>query len=268
MNDKNIEDLFGEDFEVSCDFLDHAKLRADSVEPQPVSDELTEYEELPEYEEPPTRAKTAPSDSGFTRPRYSNPSPARHTKTVKTKTKKKKKRGLPNLGKPISQTAKAAKSGRKALSRTIGPLLRLASILLIAYILFLLGSRFWNGHSAYGSLSSLLAERNYALGAYLGTGLVVMIYGILSLFWSFTGPKTKEDDRIRKLDTGRGFLFFILIYGGAILSRIAVPLLPSGHSSIEGASAALSIYSGMTGVLFPLCVAGIVCCLLRKYIFN
>lgn len=258
-SNKNIDDLFGEDFEVSCDFLEHAQLRGDTLDPQPVQ------ETLPEYEEPVLKKRTPP-ESRSTRPRSSGTSTVRHTKTVKTKNKKKK--SLPNLGKPLSKTAKAAKSGRKALSRTIGPLLRLASILLIAYILFQLGSRFWNGRSTFGSLSTLLSERNYALGAYLCTGLIILIYGILSLFWSFTGPKTKEDDRIRKLDTGRGFLFFIFIYGGALLARIAVPLLPSGHSSIDGASAALNIYSGMTAILFPLCVAGVICCLLRKYIFN
>lgn len=261
MSDKEIKDLFGDDFEVSCDFLDHANLRGD-IPPVPPLQEPEQEQDFEEYE---IHTRTDRKAGRSTPP--ARTAPARHTKTVKTK--KKKKRGLPNLGKPISKTAKAAKSGGRALSRTVGPLLRLATMALIIYILFLLGSRFWNGKNAFGSLSTILSERNYALGAYLCTGAILLFYGLLSLFWAYTGPKTaREDNRIRKLDTGRGFIFFILIYLGSFLSRFVVPLLPAGHSSIEGVGAALSIYSEMSGILFPLCAAGVICCLLRKFIFK
>lgn len=190
--------------------------------------------------------------------------PASTPKQKRSKRRKRKKTKKINL-KPIN---KAAKTGGKLIYRLIGLLLRLITVGLIAYIIYLMGLHFWNGKDAFGSISTILSDKNYVMEAYAGTALLLLMYSVISLFWAFSGPYTKEDNHVRKLDTGRGFLFFIFIYLGAKAASLFGGYIPSSPDFLLGIEGAVLIYGELAATLLPLCAAGIVSSLLRKIIFH
>lgn len=181
--------------------------------------------------------------------------------------KKTRKRGNRKLM-PSLPVGKAVKGTGKLAYRIIGFGFRLATFILISYILHLLFTNFWAGKNAYGSLMKMISERNYTLAAYISTALIIIFYEFISLIWSFTAQKTKEDYHVRKLDTGRGFCSFILIYAGSLVSGFFAHKLPASPAFFAGIEGALTIYGSMTEILLPLCAAGVICSLLRKFIFH
>lgn len=179
----------------------------------------------------------------------------------KKKRSKRKSSGSAPVGKIVKGTGKAA-------FRIIGMAFRLATFVLIGYILYLLFTNFWNGKNEYGDIMNMFSEKNYTLAAYSGTALLLVLYELSSLIWSFTSRAAREDGRIRKLDTGRGFFSFILIYAGALASQIFAHVIPSSPAFLTGIEGALNIYGSLTATLLPICVAGIICSLLRKIAFH
>lgn len=191
-------------------------------------------------------------------------SPVSDPKSKRSKKRKRKKTKQINL-KPIN---KAAKTGGKLIYRLIGMALRLITMALIAYIIYLMGLHFWNGKDAFGSVTTVLSDKNYIMEAYAGTALLLLMYSIISLFWSFSGPYAKEDDNVRKIDTGRGFLFFVFIYLGAKAASLFGTYIPSSPDFLQGIEGAVVLYGELAVTLLPLCVAGVVSSLLRKIIFH
>lgn len=197
--------------------------------------------------------------------------PAKKTASAKSsapaddqrKNKRRKKKKAPNLLSPAMNTAKA---GGKAVYKIAGFLLRYGSMILIGYIIYLTASRLWDGRTAYGDLYLLIKQKNYILGAYSGTTVVLLLYELISLLWAFSGPKTREGRKVEKIDTGRGFLFFIIIAAGSFASAAFASMIPSSPSFLQGISGALGIYGSLSTALLPVCVAGAVLCLVRKFI--
>lgn len=179
------------------------------------------------------------------------------------KNKRRKKKKSVNLLSPAMNTAK---TGGKAVYKIAGFLLRYGSMILIGYIIYLTGSRLWNGRTAYGDLYLLIKQRNYILGAYSATTVVLLLYELISLLWAFSGPKTREGRKVEKIDTGRGFLFFIIIAAGSFASAAFASMIPSSPSFLQGISGALGIYGSLSAALLPVCVVGAVLCLVRKFI--
>lgn len=177
--------------------------------------------------------------------------------------KKKKRKKAPNLISPAMNTAKA---GGKAVFKIAGMILRYGSVILIGYIIYLTASKLWSGHAAYGDFYLLIKQKNYSLGAYTAASCVLLLYEFISLFWSFSGPKTREGRKVEKIDTGRGFLFFILIFAGSFLAANFTSLIPSSPAFLQGISGSLSIYGTLKPTLLPLCLFGAVLCIIRKFI--
>lgn len=179
------------------------------------------------------------------------------------------------IGKTVKTSARAAGTAGKAIRttgkaayRVFGMGLRLATFALISYILYLLFIKFWNGKNVFGDITLMVYDKNYVLIAYCTASILILLYEFISLIWSFSSAKVSEDGHVRNFDTGRGFFSFLLIYAGAVLSGLFASLIPSSPHFLSGIEGALQDYGSLSVTFFPLCAAGVICCLLRKLIFH
>ena len=178
------------------------------------------------------------------------------------KSKKKKRRGLPNVGKPV---ANVAKTGINATKKLVGTILRAATLILIALIILTLLKAFLSNAGSYGKILLLGQTKDTILIAYLAVGAVLVGYELLNFFWAASRTRARSRHNNR-LDTGRGLLSFVIIYAGSYLAAMFSHLIPSSPSWLTGVQGGLSIYGGLKATLLPLCIAGIVSCVVRKII--
>ena len=178
------------------------------------------------------------------------------------KSKKKKRRGLPNVGKPV---ANIAKTGINATKKLVGTILRAATLILIALIILILLKAFLSNAGSYGKILLLGQTKDTTLIAYLAVGAVLVGYELLNFFWAASRTRARSRHNNR-LDTGRGLLSFVIIYAGSYLAAMFSHLIPSSPSWLTGVQGGLSIYGGLKATLLPLCIAGVVSCVVRKII--
>lgn len=178
------------------------------------------------------------------------------------KSKKKKRRGLLNVGKPV---ANIAKTGINATKKLVGTILRAATLILIAIIILLLLKTFLTHAGTYGKILLLGQTKDATLIAYLAVGGVLIGYELLNFFWAASRTRARSRSNNR-LDTGRGLLSFVIIYAGSYLAAMFSHLIPSSPSWLTGVQGGLSIYGGLKATLLPLCIAGVVSCVVRKII--
>ena len=178
------------------------------------------------------------------------------------KSKKKKRRGLPNVGKPV---ANIAKTGINATKKLVGTILRAATLILIALIILTLLKAFLSNAGSYGKILLLGQTKDTTLIAYLAVGAVLVGYDLLNFFWAASRTRARSRHNNR-LDTGRGLLSFVIIYAGSYLAAMFSHLIPSSPSWLTGVQGGLSIYGGLKATLLPLCIAGVVSCVVRKII--
>ena len=176
--------------------------------------------------------------------------------------KKKKRRGLPNVGKPV---ANIAKTGINATKKLVGTILRAATLILIALIILTLLKAFLSNAGSYGKILLLGQTKDTTLIAYLAVGAVLVGYELLNFFWAASRTRARSRHNNR-LDTGRGLLSFVIIYAGSYLAAMFSHLIPSSPSWLTGVQGGLSIYGGLKATLLPLCIAGVVSCVVRKII--
>ncbi|MDO4311610.1 MAG: hypothetical protein Q4C52_00825 [Eubacteriales bacterium] len=178
--------------------------------------------------------------------------------------RKKKKHGVPNL---VSPAAKTAKAGGKAIYKIGSFLLRAATLILIAIITYTLGLSFWKNHSAYGNILHAVNEKNYILGAYAGVALFLLLFEIITFLLVLFGSKNGVR-RGNPADKGRGLFSFLFIYTGSLLSSLFGGLIPASPAPLQGMQGALAVYGSLHSVLFTLCLAGVVSCLIRRFIIR
>lgn len=178
------------------------------------------------------------------------------------KSKKKKRCGLPNVGKPV---ANIAKTGINATKKLVGTILRAATLILIALIILTLLKAFLSNAGSYGKILLLGQTKDTTLIAYLAVGAVLVGYELLNFFWAASRTRARSRHNNR-LDTGRGLLSFVIIYAGSYLAAMFSHLIPSSPSWLTGVQGGLSIYGGLKATLLPLCIAGVVSCVVRKII--
>ena len=178
------------------------------------------------------------------------------------KSKKKKRRGLPNVGKPV---ANIAKTGINATKKLVGTILRAATLILITLIILTLLKAFLSNAGSYGKILLLGQTKDTTLIAYLAVGAVLVGYELLNFFWAASRTRARSRHNNR-LDTGRGLLSFVIIYAGSYLAAMFSHLIPSSPSWLTGVQGGLSIYGGLKATLLPLCIAGVVSCVVRKII--
>lgn len=188
-----------------------------------------------------------------------------HSGRKKDKSRR-KKRGVkvPNVAKPVAKTAKA---GGKILFKLINFLLRIGTLLLIAWIIYLLGLHFLANVGPFGNIISRLTAADQELIAYLAVAGVLVLYEII-IFFCVLGGSRKQGRDGNTIDNGRGLTSFIIIAAGSYLSAMFASLIPQIPAALQGIQSALTVYGSLKNTLLPLCVAGVVSCIIRKFIIK
>ena len=188
-----------------------------------------------------------------------------HSGRKKDKSRR-KKRGVkvPNVAKPVAKTAKA---GGKILFKLINFLLRIGTLLLIAWIIYLLGLHFLANVGPFGNIISRLTAADQELIAYLAVAGVLVLYEIL-IFFCVLGGSRKQGRDGNTIDNGRGLTSFIIIAAGSYLSAMFASLIPQIPAALQGIQSALTVYGSLKNTLLPICAAGVVSCIIRKFIIK
>ena len=188
-----------------------------------------------------------------------------HSGRKKDKSRR-KKRGVkvPNVAKPVAKTAKA---GGKILFKLINFLLRIGTLLLIAWIIYLLGLHFLANVGPFGNIISRLTAADQELIAYLAVAGVLVLLEI-RIFFCVLGGSRKQGRDGNTIDNGRGLTSFIIIAAGSYLSAMFASLIPQIPAALQGIQSALTVYGSLKNTLLPICVAGVVSCIIRKFIIK
>ena len=161
--------------------------------------------------------------------------------------------------------ARSVKTGGRIICKLVNLLLRSAALILTAIIIYTLTMNFWKDHSAYGSLFQVFTRENYILTAYLAVAGFLLLFELTAfLLILFAGKKT--DRRGIRYDTGRGLFSFVFIYAGSYLSFFLNSLIPASPAPLQGIQGALLVYGSMRSALLPLCIAGVISCLIRRFV--
>ena len=161
--------------------------------------------------------------------------------------------------------ARSVKTGGRIICKLVNLLLRSAALILTAIIIYTLTMNFWKNHSAYGSLFQVFTRENYILTAYLAVAGFLLLFELTAfLLILFAGKKT--DRRGIRYDTGRGLFSFVFIYAGSYLSFFLNSLIPASPAPLQGIQGALLVYGSMRSALLPLCIAGVISCLIRRFV--
>ena len=169
---------------------------------------------------------------------------------------------MPNVGKPV---AAVARTGVNATKKLVGTILRAATLILIAIIILLLLKTFLTHASTYGKILLLGQTKDATLIAYLAVGGILIGYELINFFWASSRTRARSRSNNR-LDTGRGLLSFVVIYAGSYLAAMFSHLIPGSPSWLAGVQGGLAVYGDLKSTLLPLCIAGIVSCVVRKVI--
>lgn len=175
------------------------------------------------------------------------------------KQKKRRSRGVP-LAAPI-------RKGGRTLSRLASTLVRsLTAILILAVTVYVMWT-FWRASTPYGDILEALKTRKPSLTllVYMCMALIFLLFELISLLWSMTRTRVRDGLDTWKEDTGRGLFSFILVFALSYLAFLFSPFLPDAPEAVYGLKGALDVYGSMHNVLFGLCAAGVISCIVRKY---
>lgn len=175
------------------------------------------------------------------------------------KQKKRRSRGVP-LAAPI-------RKGGRTLSRLASTLVRsLTAILILAVTVYVMWT-FWRASTPYGDIPEALEtmKPSLTLLVYLCVALLFLLFELISLLWSMTRTRVRDGLDTWKEDTGRGLFSFILVFALSYLAFLFSPFLPDAPEAVYGLKGALDVYGSMHNVLFGLCAAGVISCIVRKY---
>ena len=175
------------------------------------------------------------------------------------KQKKRRSRGVP-LAAPI-------RKGGRTLSRLASTLVRsLTAILILAVTVYVMWT-FWRASTPYGDILKALEtmKPSLTLLVYMCAALLFLLFELISLLWSMTRTRVRDGLDTWKEDTGRGLFSFILVFTLSYLAFLFSPFLPDAPEAVYGLKGALDVYGSMHNVLFGLCAAGVISCIVRKY---
>lgn len=133
--------------------------------------------------------------------------------------------------------------------------LQFATLLLIAVITGFLAVSFWKHNASFANITAAVLGHNYILGAYYGMALFILLTEWIAFLNVLLGGSAGK---------WHGMFSFLLIYSGSLLSQLYARLIPSSPVLLQGVREALTVYASLQQTLLPLCIAGIVICIIHK----
>lgn len=169
--------------------------------------------------------------------------------------------------KKMTPIAAPIKKSTKAAYRLIQTLLRNLSLALILAIIVYMAVNFIKGSVPYGNIEEELHTQDfsYKLVGYFAVAACLIFYEILAALWTMSKARVRDQYGRHKEDVGRGLFSFIFIYLCSYAAFLLSSHIPEIHDAVLGAQGALTVFGSMHNVLFGICTAGVISCLLRKY---
>lgn len=164
------------------------------------------------------------------------------------------------LAAPIQKGGKAVYNISKSLVRNLSAFLIIAIICLMCY-------DFYRSSALYGDIESMIQTRDIqiTLSAYAAVALFFILFELISLLWTMTKVRVRDEFGSHKEDVGRGLFSFIFIYVCSHASFLFCSYIPELHEALVGVKGALNVFGSMHNTLFGICIAGVISCLFRKY---
>lgn len=174
--------------------------------------------------------------------------------------RKRKSQKMTPIAAPIKKSTKAAYS-------LIQTLLRNLSLALILAIIVYMAVNFIKGSVPYGNIEEELRTQDfsYKLVGYFAVAACLIFYEILSALWTMSKARVRDQYGRHKEYVGRGLFSFIFIYLCSYAAFLLSSHIPEIHDAVLGVQGALTVFGSMHNILFGICTAGVISCLLRKY---
>lgn len=150
----------------------------------------------------------------------------------------------------------------------ISRVMQLASFLLMAGMVFLMAQSFWEHGQALGDIRFMVAESNYGMALYVGFAGITLFMGLIWCLWIPSKTGAGGGVRMKKYDTGRGFVPFLLCMAAVVAAAVVLPEIPAEAEAwkgmAKGAAAAMEAVNSHRDILFLGSTAGAVLSLVRK----
>lgn len=150
----------------------------------------------------------------------------------------------------------------------ISRVMQLASFLLMAGMVFLMAQSFWEHGQALGDIRFMAAESNYGMALYVGFAGITLFMGLIWCLWIPSKTGAGGGMRMKKYDTGRGFVPFLLCMAAVVAAAVVLPEIPAEAEAwrgmAKGAAAAMEAVNSHRDILFLGSTAGAVLSLVRK----
>lgn len=270
---KELDDIFDDDFEVTYEeepVYDEDDFENDGfyeTEDFNEKDSAGNYfeEKYPDEEDPDEDTENEYDDAIYSpsgrkrKKRHSSEGEPEYESREKSDPRSRKRGGVP-LAAPI-------KKGGKALSRLTGFLLQQLSVLLILATTIFVLYNFWRASTPYGDIQESIQKKSISqtLAAYLCIAAIFLFFEFISLIWTMTRVRVRENGRTIKEDTGRGLFSFLLVFITSYLCFLFSHFLPDSPKILYGIKGAFDVYGSLHNALLGLCAAGVISCLIRRH---
>lgn len=154
------------------------------------------------------------------------------------------------------------------LGSGISNILRYISIACMAALTLYTAAGFWSERNALGNLLSIREESNYAMYIYVGLGLFFVIFGALSCLWIYSRRRMADGRKMRRYDTGRGLVPFLLFGLISFFASAIIVRLPASPDFLRGAAMALQVFFVHRNMNLVFSAVGVVCSILRGIKFH
>ena len=270
---KELDDIFDDDFEVTYEeepVYDEDDFENDGFyETEDFNEKDSEgnyfEEKCPDEEDPDEDTENEYDDAIYSpsgrkrKKRHSSEGEPEYESREKSDPRSRKRGGVP-LAAPI-------KKGGKALSRLTGFLLQQLSVLLILATTIFVLYNFWRASTPYGDIQESIQKKSISqtLAAYLCIAAIFLFFEFISLIWTMTRVRVRENGRTIKEDTGRGLFSFLLVFITSYLCFLFSHFLPDSPEILYGIRGAFDVYGSLHNALLGLCAAGVISCLIRRH---
>lgn len=162
----------------------------------------------------------------------------------------------------------AAVKGVAATAVIVSRLMQTASFLLMACMVVVMAQSFWDHGQELGDIRFIVEEANYGMALYVGAAGITLFMGLVWCLWILSKKGAGGGVRLKKYDTGRGLLPFLISMAAVVAAGIILPFIPleaeAWRGLASGAKMAAEAVDSQRNLLFLCSAAGAVLSLVRK----
>lgn len=167
----------------------------------------------------------------------------------------------------VTPIAAPLKKGGKKAYHMLNSLLRNLSLILIIAIIILLVVDFIRGSAVYGDIYEQMKAQEFSIQliSYFAVAAVLIIYELIAALITMTKVKVRDMHGVHREDAGKGLSCFVFTYISSYAAFLINSHIPELNEIFYGIKGALAVYGSMHNVLFGICLAGVISCLIRKH---